>query len=406
MIDTGDTAWILTSTVLVLFMTLPGLALFYGGLVQSRNVLSALMQCMAIACVASLLWFIGAYSIAFSGGTELFGDLSKAFLAGVARDAVYPDTTIPESVFFMFQMTFAIITPALIVGAYVERIKFGAVLLFSGLWILVVYAPVTHWVWGGGWLAGMGVMDFAGGIVVHVTAGVSAVAIAAALGSRRGFPNAVHPPHAPWMVMVGASMLWVGWFGFNAGSALAAGADAGMAMLVTHLSAATASLTWLAIEWFRYGKPSLVGLVTGTIAGLATVTPASGFIGPIGGVILGLAGGVICYLGVDLIKRTFKIDDSLDVLAVHGFGGATGTILVAFLALPMFAGVGVSVTSGGVGDQLFVQIVGVVAVAAWSAIASVVLIKITQAIVGLRVAEDEELEGLDQTSHGESGYNL
>jgi len=403
MIDSGDTAWILISTALVLFMTLPGLALFYGGLVQSRNVLSALMQCMAIACVASLLWFIGAYSIAFADGTAWFGGLGKAFLAGVARDAVYPGTAIPESVFFMFQMTFAIITPALIVGAYVERIKFGAVLLFSGLWLIIVYAPVAHWVWGGGWLAEMGVMDFAGGIVVHVTAGISAVAVAWALGSRRGFPQSIHPPHAPWMVMVGACMLWVGWFGFNAGSALASGADAGMAMLVTHLSAATASVTWMAIEWIRYGRPSLVGLVTGTIAGLTTVTPASGFIGPIGGVILGLAGGIVCYLGVDFIKRVCKIDDSLDVLAVHGFGGATGTILTAILAIPMFAGVGLSVS---VSEQLLVQIIGVVAVAVWSAIASIVLIKITQAMVGLRVSEDEELEGLDQTSHGESGYNL
>lgn len=403
MIDSGDTAWILTATALVLFMTLPGLALFYAGLVQSRNVLSVLMQCMAIACGASLLWFIGAYSIAFADGNAWFGGLGKAFLAGVARDAVYPGTTLPESVFFMFQMTFAIITPALIVGAYVERIKFGAVFLFSALWLLIVYAPVVHWVWGGGWLAEMGVMDFAGGIVVHVTAGISAVVVAWVLGSRRGFPNAVHPPHAPWMVMVGASMLWVGWFGFNAGSALAAGADAGMAMLVTHLSAATASLTWLAIEWFRYGRPSLVGLVTGTIAGLATVTPASGFIGPIGGVILGLAGGIICYLGVDLIKRVLKIDDSLDVLAVHGFGGATGTILTAILAIPMFAGVGLSVS---VSEQLVVQIIGVVAVAVWSGVASAVLIKVTQALVGLRVSEDEELEGLDQTSHGESGYKI
>lgn len=406
MIDSGDTAWILTATVLVLLMTLPGLALFYSGLVQSRNVLSALMQCIAIACVASLLWFFVAYSLAFADGTAWIGGLGKAFLAGVARDAVYPDTTLPESVFFMFQMTFAIITPALIVGAYVERIKFGAVLLFSSLWLLVVYAPVVHWVWGGGWLAEMGVMDFAGGIVVHVTAGVSALVVAWALGSRRGFPSSIHPPHAPWMVMVGASLLWVGWFGFNAGSALASGADAGMAMLVTHLSAATASLTWLAIEWLRYGRPSLVGLVTGTIAGLATVTPASGFIGPIGGVILGLAGGIVCYLGVDLVKRGLKIDDSLDVLAVHGFGGATGTILAAFLALPVFAGIGVSVESGLVSEQLLVQIIGVLAVAAWSAVASVVLIKLTQALVGLRVTEDEELEGLDKTSHGESGYNL
>jgi Amt family ammonium transporter len=403
MIDTGDTAWMLISTVLVLFMTLPGLALFYGGLVQSRNILSVLMQCISIACGASLIWFIVAYSLSFADGSSLLGGLGKSFLMGVARDAVYPGTAIPESVFFMFQMTFAIITPALIVGAYVERIRFAAVLMFSALWLLVVYAPVTHWVWGGGWLAELGVMDFAGGIVVHVTAGTSAVMIAWMLGGRRGFPAHLHPPHAPWMVMVGASMLWVGWFGFNAGSALASGADAGMAMLVTHLSAATASITWLTIEWLRFGRPSLIGLVTGTIAGLATVTPASGFIGPIGGVILGLAGGIVCYYGVDLVKRVMKVDDSLDVLAVHGFGGATGTLLVAVLALPMFAGVGLDVS---VGKQLGVQVLGVVAVAAWSAIASYILIKVTAALVGFRVTEDEELEGLDQSGHGETGYYL
>ena len=261
MIDSGDTAWILTSTALVLFMTMPGLALFYAGLVRSRNILSVLMHCSAICCGASLLWFICAYSLAFADGTGLVGSLDKAFLSGVERDTVFPGTAIPESVFFSFQMTFAIITPALIVGAYVERIKFGAVLLFSALWLLVVYAPVAHWVWGGGWLADLGVKDFAGGIVVHVTAGVSALVIAAILGSRSGFPEQTEPPHAPWMVMVGAAMLWVGWFGFNAGSALAAGADAGMALLVTHLSAATASLVWLVIEWARFGKPSLVGLV-------------------------------------------------------------------------------------------------------------------------------------------------
>ncbi len=403
MIDTGDTAWMLTSTALVLFMTLPGLALFYGGLVQSRNVLSVLVHCLAIACGASLLWFIVAYSIAFDTGTGLFGGLGKAFLAGLSRGAAYPNTRIPESVFFMFQMTFAIITPALIVGAYVERIRFAAVLLFSALWLLVVYAPVAHWVWGGGWLAAMGVMDFAGGIVVHVTAGVSALVVAWMLGGRRGFPHGVNPPHAPWMVMVGACMLWVGWFGFNAGSAVAAGADAGMAMLVTHLSAATASLVWLGIEWSRFGKPSMVGLVTGTIAGLATVTPASGFIGPIGGVLLGLLGGVVCYFAVSIVKHVVKVDDSLDVLAVHGCGGAVGTLATAFLALPFFAGVGLPV---GPFAQFGVQLTGVVSVAIWSAVATAALVWVTRRLVGLRVPEDAELTGLDQTAHGESGYNL
>jgi Amt family ammonium transporter len=300
-------------------------------------------------------------------------------------------------------MTFAIITPALIVGAYVERIRFGAVLLISGLWLIFVYAPVAHWVWGGGWFGALGGLDFAGGIVVHITAGVSALTIAWVLGSRRGFPADVSPPHAPWMVMVGASMLWVGWFGFNAGSALAAGTDAGMAMLVTHLSAATASLVWLTIEWVRYGKPSLVGLVTGTIAGLATVTPASGYIGPIGGVLLGLVGGVVCYYGVALVKHTIKVDDSLDVLAVHGFGGATGTVLTAVLAIPFFAGVGLD---NGVGAQLGVQIAGVLAAVVWTAVATYVIVKISQAVVGLRVSEDEELVGLDQAAHGEAGYKL
>jgi Amt family ammonium transporter len=401
MIDTGNTAWMLTSTALVLFMTLPGLALFYGGLVQSRNVLSVLMHCITVACLVSLLWFAIAYSLSFDGATSLIGGFGKAFLTGMARDTIYPATTIPESVFCMFQMTFAIITPALIIGAYVERIRFQAVLLFSALWLLFVYAPVAHWVWGGGWLAAMGVKDFAGGIVVHTTAGVSALAIAWVLGKRRGFPLEINPPHATWMVMVGASMLWVGWFGFNAGSAVAANADAGMAMLATHLSAATASLVWMTIEWTRFGRPSMVGLVTGTIAGLATVTPASGFVGPFGGVILGAAGAVICYSAVNFVKRTLAVDDSLDVLAVHGFGGATGTILTALLALPAFGGAGLMLSFG---EQLGVQILGVAVAVIWSGAVTYGLVLLCQAVVGLRVNEDEELEGLDQTAHGESAY--
>jgi len=405
MIDGADTAWILTSTALVLFMTLPGLALFYAGLVQARNILSVLMHCMAIACGASVLWLVCAYSLAFADGTPFFGGLGKAFLINVEREAAYPGTAIPETVFIMFQMTFAIITPALMVGAYVERIKFGAVLVISGLWLLIVYAPVAHWVWGGGWLAAMGVMDFAGGLVVHVTAGVSAALIAWMLGARRGFPENVRPPHAPWMVMIGASMLWVGWFGFNAGSALASGADAGMAMLVTHLSAATASLVWLGIEWKRFGKPSVVGIVTGTIAGLATITPASGFVGPIGGVILGLAGGFICYFAVDIVKRKYLIDDSLDVLAVHGVGGATGTILTALLASTIFGGVGFG-EDGSASGQLGVQVIGVVAVLVWSLVATFLIVKVTQALVGLRISEDDEVQGLDLTAHGETGYNI
>ena len=403
MIDTGDTAWVLTSTALVLFMTLPGLALFYGGLVQSKNVLSVLMHCIAIACLASVLWFAVAYSIAFAEGTSLFGGLSKALLIGVARDSM--TGTIPETVFVMFQMTFAIITPALIVGAYVERIRFSAVLMISGLWLIVVYAPVTHWVWGGGWLFQRGVLDFAGGIVVHLTAGVSALVIAWQLGPRPGFPDQVRPPHAPWLVMVGASMLWVGWFGFNAGSALSAGANAGMAMLVTHLSAAVASLVWVAIEWGKYGKPSVVGLVTGTIAGLATITPASGYVGPAGGICLGLAGGVLCYLAVQLIRHKSGVDDSLDVMAVHGVGGVTGTLLAGFFATTALGGIGLAEGVTVLG-QFGVQLIGVIATLVWSVVATFVIVKLTQAVCGLRVSNEQATEGLDYATHGEKGYNL
>ncbi len=404
MVNGADTAWILTSTALVLFMTLPGLALFYAGLVRTRNILSVLMQCVSIAALMSLLWLIAGYSLAFAEGSPWIGGLGKMMLTGVARGQVFEGTGIPESLFFMFQMTFAIITPALIVGAFVERIKFSAVLLFCALWLLLVYAPVTHWVWGGGWLAAMGVKDFAGGIVVHVTAGVAAIVLAVMLGARSGFPSHVQPPHAPWMVMVGASMLWVGWFGFNAGSALSAGADAGMAMLVTHVSAATATLVWIAIEWIRFGKPSLVGAVTGTIAGLATITPASGFVGPIGGLTCGLAGGLICYLAVDLIRNRMHIDDSLDVMAVHGVGGATGTLLTAFLMAAGLGGVGFDEGTSA-GSQFLVQLTGVAATAIYCAVVSVIIVMIIKATTGLRVSADEEREGLDLASHGETGYN-
>ena len=405
MINAADTAWLLTASVLVLFMTLPGLALFYAGLVRSKNILSVLMHCFALACLMSVLWVAVGFSLAFGTGSPYVGGFGNAFLAGIGVDTVQDGTAIPASVFVMFQMTFAIITPALIVGAYVERIKFGAVLLFSSLWLLVVYAPVTHWVWGGGWLAEMGVMDFAGGIVVHTTAGVSALVLAIMLGKRDGFPGQVNPPHAPWMVMVGASMLWVGWFGFNAGSALASDGSAGMAMLVTHISAAVASLVWMTIEWIRFGKPSMVGIVTGTIAGLATITPASGFVGPMGAIIIGIVSGGLCYAAVDLIKRSFVIDDSLDVFAVHGVGGMTGSLLVAFLALETFGGAGLAEGVTAI-DQLMVQIIGVGATLIWSAIATVILVKITQALVGLRTDPDIETQGLDLTVHGENGYNI
>ncbi len=401
--DAANTAWILTSTALVLFMTLPGLALFYGGLVRSTNVLSVLMHCFAIACLASVVWLAIGYTLAFAEGTSWVGGLQKAFLMGVGKDALSGD--LPETVFFMFQMTFAIITPALIVGAYPERIKFGAVMLFSGLWLIIVYAPVTHWIWGGGWLGEMGVLDFAGGLVVHLTAGISALVIASALGGRRGFPNELRPPHNPGMTMIGASMLWVGWFGFNAGSALAANGDAGMAMAVTHISAATASLVWLTIEWVKYGKPSLIGIVTGMVAGLATITPASGFVGPGGALVIGLAGGTVCYYMVGLIKHKLKIDDSLDVFAVHGVGGVLGTILVAVLVDTSFGGAGLA-EGMSIGSQFGVQVAGIVAVAVWSLVASYILVKIVKATVGLRVSDDEELEGLDVTAHGETGYNL
>ena len=400
--NAADTSWILTATALVLLMTLPGLGLFYAGLVQAKNALSVLMHCIAIACLASILWFAIGYSIAFSDGTQYFGGLDKMFLSGIDRETL--SGTLPESLFATFQMTFAIITPALMVGAFVERIKFGSVMLISALWLLIVYAPVTHWGWGGGWLAEMGGIDFAGGIVVHVTAGVSALVIAMMLGSRKGFPEKILPPHAPWMVMVGASLLWVGWFGFNAGSAVAADQNAGMAMLVTHLSAATASIVWLVIEKIKYGKPSLVGLVTGTIAGLATITPASGSVGPLGGVILGLAGGVICYFAVDMVRHKMRIDDSLDVLAVHGVGGATGTLLVVFLA--GFGDGGTGLGDVAIGSQFMVQLIGVVSVAIFSAVATVIIVTITKALIGLRVSDDEETEGLDFSHHGETAYRL
>ena len=401
MLDTGNTAWILTSTALVLFMTLPGLALFYGGLVKSKNILSVLMQCITVACLASLIWLAVGYSMAFADGSQWVGGLQKSLFSGVDRNSLSGD--IPESVFFMFQMTFAIITPALMVGAYVERIKFSAVLLFSGLWLIIVYAPVTHWIWGGGWLAEMGILDYAGGLVVHLTAGISALVLAAALGPRKGFPDQVDPPHSPALVMVGASMLWVGWFGFNGGSALAANEDAGMAMLVTHVSAASASLVWMFIDWLKFGKPTLVGLVTGTIAGLASITPASGFVGPLGALIIGGSAGVICYVLVSFVKNTLNVDDSLDVFAVHGAGGVLGTLLVSFLIDSDIGGAGYS-EGMSASSQLNVQLIGIGSVFVWSIIASLVILIIVKALTGLRVEDSYEEEGLDISSHGETNY--
>ena len=401
-IDSGDTAWILTATALGLLMTLPGLALFYAGLVQSKNIVSVLMHHFAIAALMSILWVISGYSLAFSGDGAWFGDLANSFMSNISLDSA--TGTIPESVFAAFQMTFAIITPALIIGAYVERMKFAAILLFSAVWLLAVYAPVTHWVWGGGIMAEWGVLDFAGGIVVHTTAGTAALVCALVIGKRRGFPTSVQPPHSPVLTMIGASMLWIGWFGFNGGSALGAGNSAGMALLVTHIAAATASLVWMFIEWFRFGRPSLVGIVTGMVAGLATVTPASGFIGVPGGLILGLAGGVACYVAVDLIRVRLKIDDSLDVFAVHGVGGILGSLLVAYLALPAFGGLGLAdgVTAG---SQFMVQLASVAITVLWTGIGSYVILKVIGAVIGLRVDQQDEIEGLDLSQHGERGYH-
>ena len=403
MIDGADTAWLLISSVLVLLMTLPALGLFYAGLVQAKNILSILIQCLAVTSLVSLLWIAGAFNEAFSGTAPFIGDLSQGVLWHLSRTAVHQGTRIPESVFVMYQMTFAVITPALIIGAYAERIRFGAVLMFSALWLIVVYAPVAHWVWGGGWLGARGVLDFAGGIVVHVTAGVSALVIAAMLGPRDGFQRSIRPPHAPWMVMVGASLLWVGWFGFNAGSALASGGDAGMTMLVTHLSAATATLTWIGIERIGFGKPSLVGAVTGTIAGLAAITPASGYVGPLGAIVLGFVAALVCYAAVMIVKRHFKVDDALDVLGVHGIGGAVGTLLLPFLVLLGAGGVALSRSASA---QFLIQLEGVASVALWSAIATFVIVKATAMTVGLRVDHDTEIQGLDFALHGETGYNI
>ena len=398
----ANTAWILTSTALVLFMTLPGLALFYAGLVRSKNTISVLAQCLVIAVLASMVWFVVGYSLSFSGEGLYIGDLSKVFLKTINLKSLTGD--IPETVFVMFQMTFAIITPALIVGAFVERIKFSAVVIFTVLWLILVYAPATHWVWGGGWLAKLGVFDFAGGLVVHTTAGISALVIAYFLGPRKGFPKTFSPPHSPVLAMIGASMLWVGWFGFNAGSALAANANAGMAMLVTHISAATATLTWMFIDWIKNGKPGLIGMITGMIAGLATVTPASGFIGPMGAIILGILSGSICYYCVGFVKFKLKIDDSLDVFAVHGVGGMLGTLFAGILAADFFGGLGLEKSAA---EQTMVQALGILTVALLSFVGTVIIVKIIQATVGLRVSEEEEIgEGLDFGSHGESSYNL
>ena len=402
-LDGGDTAWILTATALVLFMTIPGLSLFYAGLVRVRNVLSVLMQCFTIVCLVTILWLIVGYSLAFDDGLPVVGGLSKVMFAGVGEDAM--SGTIPESAFATFQLTFAIITVALIVGGFAERMRFSSVLIFSTLWLLLVYAPICHWVWGGGWLGELGLLDFAGGTVVHITAGTAAVVAAIVVGSRRGFPQQNMVPHNMTLTVAGAGMLWVGWFGFNGGSALASNGDAAMAITVTHISAAAGAFTWMVAEWIRYGKPSALGAVTGMVAGLGTITPASGFVGPAGALVIGIAAGFVCFVATNFMKRKLKIDDSLDVFPVHGVGGALGTILTG-----VFASNALGIFSGqqdiAIGTQVGIQAVGVFATVAYTAIATFIILKIVDVVTGNRVTEEQETEGLDLVMHNERGYDL
>ena len=403
-LDSGDTAWILTSTALVLFMTLPGLSLFYAGLVRSKNAISVLMQCFAIACIVSIAWVVYGCSLAFTEGNAFIGGTSALFLTGLGRDTLAPDTTMPHSLFVIFQMTFAIITPALVVGAFAERMKFGAMCLFSLLWFTAVYLPACHMIWGGGYLAD--VKDFAGGLVVHLTCGVGALVIALVLGPRKGFPSTAMPPHNRTMVVTGAAMLWVGWFGFNAGSSWAADGLAGMAMLVTHISAATAALTWMAIEWIKGGKPTIVGIATGMVAGLATITPAAGSVGPEGALLIGLMAGSICFYATQLVKGVFGIDDSLDVFPVHGVGGIIGIIMVSFVGVQGgFLGSSAGETWIPM-EQFLIQLKGIVVIGAWTALASWIILKLIGMITPLRVSEEDELQGLDVTEHEERSYDL
>ena len=402
-LSAGDTAWMLTSSVLVLFMTIPGLSLFYAGLVRAKNVLSVMMQCFAITCMVTVLWTVYAYGLAFGdgGGLNSFIGSGKLFLTGVEVDTL--SGTIPESVFQMFQLTFAIITPALIVGAFAERMKFSAMMVFMALWVTVVYTPVAHWVWGGGFLDEMGVFDFAGGIVVHINAGIAALVLCIMLGKRSGYPGTPMAPNSLVLTVVGTSMLWVGWFGFNAGSASAADGSAGMAMAVTHISAAMAGVTWMLIEWFSHGKPSVLGIATGTIAGLAAITPASGFVGPVGALAIGLAAGVMCYWGANSLKRLFGYDDSLDVFGVHGIGGIVGVLLTGVFASSALGG---SVADLNIGSQLRLQAVGIVATLGYSGVLTFILVKVVDGMIGIRVTAEEEYTGLDLALHDERGFDL
>ena len=401
-VDSGDTAWMLTSTALVLFMTIPGLSLFYAGMVRAKNALSVMMQCFAITCLVTVLWVVYLYSLAFGDDVNGFvGNLGKMFFSGVGADAV--QGSIPETVFSMFQLTFAIITPALIIGAFAERMKFSALLWFMGLWVTFVYAPICHWVWGGGWLGGMGVLDFAGGTVVHINAGIAGLVAALVMGKRAGYPGTPMKPSNLVLTVVGAGMLWVGWFGFNAGSALAADQNAAMAMLVTHISAAAGSLAWMSCEWIKHGKPSVLGIVTGMVAGLGTITPASGYVGPIGAMIIGISAGCVCYFSTQYIKRILLIDDSLDVFPVHGVGGCLGTLATAIFASKSLGGLGLE---NGMGSQFLVQFAGVLATIVWCAVFSYIIFKVLDAVIGLRVSEEQETEGLDLVLHDERGYNM
>ena len=407
-LDGANTGWILASTALVLFMTLPGLALFYGGLVRKKNVLSILMQCFAIAGISSILWLAVGYSLAFGEGNAYIGDFSKVFMMGITKETLMGD--IPESLFMLFQMTFAVITPALIIGGFAERMKFSAVLLFSGLWLLAVYAPITHWVWGGGWLGQMGLYDFAGGTVVHITAGAAALVAALVLGPRKGFPKTPMLPHNLTMTVTGAGMLWVGWFGFNGGSALAANGDAAMAMLVTHISAAAGTLTWAAIEWKKFGKPSVLGAVTGMVAGLGTITPASGFVGPAGALVIGITAGIVCFYATVYIKQKLRIDDSLDVFPVHGVGGILGTLLAGVFSatsLGIFSGFGFADGITTMAGQVNVQLIGIVSTFTYTAVVTYILLKLVSLMTGgLRVDQEKEETGLDLVEHDETGYNI
>ncbi len=407
-IDSGDTAWMLVSTALVLMMTIPGLALFYAGMVRAKNALSIMMQCFAITCMVTLLWVLFGYSLAFTDGGSMqawIGGLSKAFMAGVGLNAIATPNKIPETVFVMFQMTFAIITPALIVGAFAERMKFSALLWFTGLWVIVVYAPIAHWVWGGGWLSKMGALDFAGGTVVHINAGMAGFLACLMIGKRLGYPNTPMPPHNLGLTLIGASLLWVGWFGFNAGSAVAANAAAGMAMTVTQVATAAAALAWMFSEWLMHGKPTTLGIASGAVAGLVAITPASGYVGPMGAIVIGLIAGIVCFLCATKLKRAIGYDDSLDVFGVHAVGGIIGALLTGVFASADLGGVGYA-QGIGMGQQIGIQAVAVVSTILYDLVVSFILLKILDALIGLRVSEEEESEGLDIAQHEERAYNL